>query len=94
VSVWLLRCLDARWQAEAREAQRAAPTPVAAQPGLRCWELRRCPPERRDVCPAYLQPAIPCWQHFRVGDGHLKEACLDCEIFRQARIPAISPVAA
>jgi hypothetical protein len=90
---WLLRRLDARWQAEAEEqARKAALTPSqngreVVGKGLRCWEVRGCPPERRESCPAYLHPEIPCWQILRAPTGQLRKGCLECEVFRDAPLP-------
>ena len=30
----------------------------------------------------------PCWQTHRLSNGYLREACLDCEVFLSAPIPA------
>jgi len=85
IVMWLRR-LDARWQLEAnRTRPRAA---VAAMPQVRCWEQRGCPPERRASCPAYARPDVACWQVFRGADGRLHEACLNCDVFRKAPVPA------
>lgn len=84
--VWILRKLDARWLTEA-EKVRVRPHSLGAEVRqVRCWETRECPPERRDVCPVYSQPDVPCWQIFRNDQGRLREACLDCEVFREAPV--------
>jgi hypothetical protein len=85
--VWALRKLDARWQREARMAYTSQMESALALP---CWEVNHCPPERRAVCPALAHPEIPCWQHFRDRQGHLKEACLTCTVFRSAPAPAMA----
>lgn len=85
--VRLLRRLDARWEAEARQVQSAQPA-LAPQAGVRCWEVRGCSPRRRANCPAYQHPEVPCWQHFRKRDGQLQSACLDCNVFTHAPAPA------
>ncbi len=79
--VVILRRLDARWQAEAGQPM------VAAVTGPRCWEVRGCPPENLTHCAAYGR-AEPCWQLFRAGDGRLREACLNCQVFALA--PAVA----
>jgi hypothetical protein len=79
---WLLRRLDARWQAEA-----AATRPVCSTTGTPCWETRQCPPERRATCAAYGQKALPCWQYFRDAQGNLRAECLGCEVFHLAPAP-------
>jgi hypothetical protein len=82
-AVWVLRRLDARWQAEAKSIR--MPLPAAPVP---CWDVRRCSAERRAACPAYARPDTPCWQVFRDPQGRLKDDCLDCEVFRGAPVPS------
>jgi hypothetical protein len=50
--------------------------------------MKGCSEEKRQNCPAFSQTGVPCWQVFRTKNGLLKEACLECEVFRQAPIPA------
>ncbi len=76
----LLRRLDRRWQKE------SLVLPVV-QPVKPCWEIKGCPKEKSEKCPATAHPEIPCWQVFRSQTGRLKEACLDCDVFYQAPIP-------
>lgn len=88
--VWVLRNLDARWQAEADNV-RVRPHSLGADVRqVRCWESRDCPLEKRDSCPAFTQPEKPCWQIFRDDQGRLLQTCLDCEVFREA--PALLAV--
>lgn len=84
LTVWLLRQLDARWQAEARQVPVAAP-PVMEGPA--CWQVHQCAPERRAECPAFLNAATPCWQVFRDHNGNLRAGCLVCDFFRAAPAP-------
>ncbi len=79
--VWVMRRLDAHWQAE---AQRPAPLPPADPP---CWEARACAPDRRVQCAAYLNPETPCWQQFRDRAGNLRAGCLACEFFAAVPVP-------
>ena len=76
----LLHRLDKRWQKEAL----ALPVVPAGKP---CWEIKDCPKQDKKDCPALLQPDKPCWQVFREKDGVMKEACLGCDVFRQAPVP-------
>jgi len=80
VAFYLLRRLDERWQ---KEAGTLPPIPR----GKPCWEIKGCSPQAKKNCPAAAQPKVPCWQVFRSKDGVLKEACLGCDVFRQARVP-------
>ena len=82
VTVWVLRRLDVRWQAEAK---RPAPRPTPPEPP--CWEARACAPDRRVQCAAYLNPETPCWQQFRDRDGNLRTSCLVCDFFAAVPVP-------
>ncbi len=79
--VWVMRRLDARWQAQ---AQRPAAPPPANPP---CWDAQNCAPARRVQCAAYLNPDTPCWQQFRDRDGNLRAGCLVCEFFAAVPVP-------
>jgi hypothetical protein len=81
LAIWLLRRLDAHWQAEGTQG---ALVPL----GPRCWEVHGCAPEKRAVCPAFLNSGIPCWQQFRDQQGNLRQSCLVCDFFRLVPPPA------
>jgi hypothetical protein len=81
IAIYFLRRLDTRWQAEAEEQLLL---PVVEKP--KCWEVNGCTPEMRATCAGY-QSDQPCWQAFREENGHLKERCLGCDVFRKAPIP-------
>lgn len=85
-----LRQLDARWQLQAEQARRAWPAMRPSTFAPLCWEARGCSAERRTNCPAFVHPDVPCWQIFRNEHGHLKEACLECKVFRQAPVPVMA----
>lgn len=87
LAAWALRRLDRRWQREAELVVRA-PRPAAAVTEVRCWKVRGCAESMRETCPAYPRPGTPCWQVFRELGGRLPEPCLDCEVFREAAVPA------
>ena len=96
--IWLLRRLDARWEAEARAASQRipapAPAPAAPPPegDLRrvpCWEVNDCSAEQHTICPIYGRSDVLCWQYFRDKQGHLREACLGCQVFRNT--PTLVP---
>ncbi len=80
--IYLLHSLDRRWQKEASVEMLVAPA------GKRCWEVKGCSEEKRKACPAAAQTKVPCWQVFRSKNGVLREACLGCNVFRQAPVPA------
>jgi hypothetical protein len=77
----ILYALDKRWQRQAL----ALPVVPTGKP---CWEVKGCSEEQKANCPAAAQPKVPCWHVFRTKDGVMKEACLDCNVFRRAPFPA------
>lgn len=81
VVVWSLKRLDARWQAEIEERRIRSVEGVVVQE-IKCWDLQDCPEIKREECVAFQNSGIPCWQHFRNGNGELREDCLECEVFR------------
>jgi hypothetical protein len=80
-----LRKADARWQAEAAQLP-----PMADVEAPHCWDIKNCPPELLQACPAPTS-TISCWQIYRQRNGYLQEKCLTCLVFRQAPIPAHIP---
>ena len=85
--VWLLQRVDAHWQADARAARQRALAPVTATPRVACWVANNCSAERRATCPIYGHAEVLCWQYFRDKQGHLREACLGCPVFRSTPMP-------
>ena len=83
ILVYLLRKLDAHWQAE---AELAPVTPVK----IECWKIKGCSEEQRKSCTGAASP-LPCWQASRQLNGYLQEKCISCEVFINAPIPVIKP---
>jgi hypothetical protein len=81
VVVFILRKLDARWQAETEEVP---PTVEMVSP--HCWEIKNCMPEQMRECPTPTSTQ-PCWQVRRQKNGYLREECLTCQVFNQAPLP-------
>jgi hypothetical protein len=80
--VFMLRKLDARWQAEAE----LKPNPINKP---ECWKIKGCTPEQMENCEA-VTSALPCWQVHRLPNGYLREECLSCEVFTKAPIPLLN----
>jgi len=80
ILVHYLRKLDAHWQQEAEKPV------LKVKP--RCWEIKNCPPKYFAECAA-MRSFLPCWQVYRLPNGHLREKCLDCEVFINAPLPAL-----
>jgi hypothetical protein len=83
ILVYLLRQLDAHWQAEAE----LTPIPPVK---TECWKIKGCSEEQHKKCTGAVSP-LPCWQAFRQPNGYLQEKCISCEVFIKAPIPAIKP---
>ena len=79
--VYILRRLDARWQAEATYHQKFK----TAKDQKRCWEIKGCSVEQMANCEA-TKTDEPCWQVFRKTNGYLKDECLQCQVFRSAPV--------
>lgn len=79
--IYILRKLDAHWQAEAERM----PLPVEK---VECWKLKGCSEQQRESCSAAASP-LPCWQTHRQPNGYLQEKCISCEVFINAPIPAL-----
>ncbi len=56
-------------------AERAAAAP------LHCWEMRACPAEVKEGCPAFHQPDMPCWKAVKQASGDCIQArCFECSL--------------
>lgn len=81
IAVYLLRKLDAQWQAEAQ-------LPPVPAPKTECWKIKGCSPAQQKNCPAASSP-LTCWQVFRQPNGYLREECISCKVFVDAPAPAL-----
>ena len=79
--VFVLHKLDARWQAEA-ELEHSA----LIKDEMPCWKEQGLSMD--EIRFRASKSEKPCWQLHRLSNGHLREACLDCEVFVSAPIPA------
>ncbi|HSJ87698.1 MAG TPA: hypothetical protein VK909_10855 [Anaerolineales bacterium] len=82
ILVFLLRRLDARWQAEA--ARQPLPT---NKPD--CWKIKGCPSDEMEKCPG-AKSSLPCWQVYRLPNGYLNEDCITCKVFIEAPVPTLT----
>lgn len=80
LAVYILRKVDDRWQKDA--AQFPFPAEVERP---QCPDVNNCPAGTMKGRPTSTEP---CWQLHRQANGYLDEACLDCQVFHQAPIPA------
>jgi MerR family transcriptional regulator/heat shock protein HspR len=49
-----------------------------------CWEITKCPPEKRDDCSAYIDRTIPCWQKATTACAKDFGQCDNCEVYIRA----------
>lgn len=49
-----------------------------------CWEIKKCPPERRNQCSAYIDKTVPCWE--RASNVCAKDIhkCQECDVYIKA----------
>lgn len=68
--LWQVEWVSPYWGgADSRRSRRA------------CWQVRSCPPEVRERCPAYRQPEVPCWRAVKVASGgHIQSRCFECSL--------------
>ena len=88
--VWLLRRLDARWEAKAQAArEQVQAKPVeAAKP---CWEEKGCPESQMAGCPACKWHDLPCWMARLRAENRLPTECYQCARFRSGSVPRPVP---
>ena len=79
--IYVLRKLDAHWQAEAEQI----PVPIEK---VECWKIKGCSEEQHKNCPAAVS-ILPCWQTHRRPNGYLQEKCISCEVLINAPIPTL-----
>ncbi|RJP50668.1 MAG: hypothetical protein C4586_05490 [Anaerolineaceae bacterium] len=78
--VYVLHKLDARWQAEAELEKK-----LLVKNEMPCLKEQGLSVERMKAHLALGER--PCWQTHRLANGHLREDCLDCEVFHDAPVP-------
>ncbi|MBI3161321.1 MAG: hypothetical protein HYZ23_02365 [Chloroflexi bacterium] len=81
--VFWLRRLDVRWQAEAEKERTAL-----AKDSAPCWKEQGLSVDEIQL--RAEKDGKPCWQTHRLSNGYLREACLDCEVFLAAPVPAVA----
>ena len=79
--VYGLHKLDERWQEEARNEMK---TLVIDE--MPCLKMQGISTEQMKLRASLS--AQPCWQVQRSHNGRLSEACLSCEVFLDAPVPA------
>ncbi len=67
-------------------------TEVSGQPKVTCWEMKNCPPERRNSCPAYPNDGSSCWMVTGTLCGGKEQGsyrekmanCRKCDVYKAA----------
>jgi MerR family transcriptional regulator/heat shock protein HspR len=49
-----------------------------------CWEITKCPPEKRGKCSAYVDRTVPCWQLASTACARELKQCEKCEVYIKA----------
>ncbi|WP_309474785.1 MerR family transcriptional regulator [Dissulfurirhabdus thermomarina] len=49
-----------------------------------CWEIKNCPPEKRDKCSAYIDRTVPCWERASTACARELKQCQECEVYIKA----------
>ncbi|HIJ79278.1 MAG TPA: MerR family transcriptional regulator [Deltaproteobacteria bacterium] len=49
-----------------------------------CWEITKCPEEKRQSCSAFIDRSIPCWQRASTACAKEMKECEKCEVFIKA----------
>lgn len=80
--VYGLRKLDIRWQKEA-ELERS----LLIRDEGPCWKEQGLSID--EIKARAAESGKPCWQIHRLSNGYLREACLDCDVFINAPVPAL-----
>lgn len=88
---YLLRRLDAKWEAEASQETTAPDVLVEKVAQKPCWEEKGCPEAKRAQCPACKWHDLPCWLARIKVENSLPAECPDCPRFgRQLQPQPIS----
>ena len=48
-----------------------------------CWEVRECPSEVRDQCPAHALSPLPCWVARPLAEGKRMGSCTTCPTYTE-----------
>ncbi len=80
VGYWLEKKLQAPVTEPTHDIQ-----PVAV---MHCWEVKACPPEQFQKCPAFLRQDLPCWLANQVATGVIKPGCPTCGQFKVQHVTA------
>ncbi len=49
-----------------------------------CWEIKSCPPEKRETCSAFVDNTSPCWERANTACAKELMQCESCQVFVSA----------
>ncbi len=49
-----------------------------------CWEIKKCPPDRRNQCSAYRDKIVPCWERASNVCAKERYKCQECDVYIKA----------
>ncbi|MDA8162774.1 MAG: MerR family transcriptional regulator [Desulfobacteraceae bacterium] len=49
-----------------------------------CWEIKKCPPERREKCTAFANKIVPCWERASTACARELNHCQECDVYIKA----------
>ena len=49
-----------------------------------CWEIKKCPPERREKCTAFANKVVPCWERASTACARELNHCQECDVYIKA----------
>lgn len=49
-----------------------------------CWEIKKCPPEKRETCSAFVDRTVPCWKQAYTACSKEDKLCEQCQVYLTA----------
>jgi len=49
-----------------------------------CWEIKNCPPEKREACSAFVDRTLPCWKQAYTACSQDNKVCEQCQVYLTA----------
>lgn len=49
-----------------------------------CWEITKCPQDKRSKCSAFVDRTVPCWQLASTACSRELKQCEKCEVYIKA----------
>ena len=49
-----------------------------------CWEITKCPPEKKEQCSAFINRTLPCWELASTACARELKGCESCKVYIKA----------